>query len=88
MTEFYEHGAYASDEQIMRWANSCRDIRFALECVEDLGTPEMIADAMSKVIEGIFDEEHAPKWIAFGSGLALLTGSPVPCSAAFSWAHA
>lgn len=63
-------------------------VRFAIGIVGDLGTPEMIAEAMETCIAGPFPDATAEKWIALSAGIARLKGTPVPCVAHFEWASA
>jgi len=85
VTEFFADGLSPSMEQILRWATSCRDIRYALSVVDECRNVEELANVMVSAIAGVAStDELRQKFAAFGSGVALLSGPPVPCPASFN----
>lgn len=66
-----------------------RDIRFALSILDECRCVGELANVMTSVIAGVASTaELDHKLRAFGSGIASLKGSPVPCAAHFEWADA
>ena len=67
------------DDECRRLLWSRIAVRFAIGILEDLRTPERIADAMAYAIEGVYpDGPLGDKWLAFNTGIRALTHAGLP----------
>lgn len=66
-----------------------RDVRFALSIVDECRCVGELANVMQSCLMGVATtNELHEKLVAFGSGIAILTGAPIPLGVSFQWGTA